>query len=42
MLTTACTLLWLPFILFWRHWEQLDLTKRFGKKYKDYMKRTLF
>lgn len=40
--TMACTILWLPFILAWRHWEQLELTRRFGKKYRDYMKSTLF
>ncbi len=40
--TLASAAIWIPFILFWKSWEEEELVKRFGKKYRDYKKRTIF
>lgn len=42
LLTLASVIIWIPLIVLWKHWEEENLEKRFGKEYSEYKKRTFF
>jgi len=42
LITLISAVIWIPLILAWRFWEEKELEKRFGQKYLDYKKRTIF
>jgi protein-S-isoprenylcysteine O-methyltransferase Ste14 len=42
LLTFLSSILWVPQILLWKHWEDKELAKRFGKEYLAYKRKTIF
>ena len=40
--TCLSTILWVSFILTWKHFEEKNLERRFGQKYIDYKRQTWF
>lgn len=42
ILTLLSALLWIPQIIIWVNWEEIDLEKKFGQQYAEYKKRTFF
>lgn len=42
LLTLSSIVIWIPLILLWKHWEEENTGRKFGKEYSEYQKRTFF
>jgi protein-S-isoprenylcysteine O-methyltransferase Ste14 len=42
LLTLSSIIIWIPLIVLWKHWEEENLEKKFGKEYSEYKRRTFF
>jgi protein-S-isoprenylcysteine O-methyltransferase Ste14 len=42
LLTLSSIIIWIHLILLWKHWEEENLERKFGKEYSEYKRSTFF